>query len=114
MKRILVACVAILVAATQVAAAPITGPKLGQLGLGTLGGLAGAVLAVTAISEIAPQIESRAGSTAVVIGSITLFDGLAMSRRHSWVDLLADLRAPLSNPSCIGLESPKGGPSSSE
>ncbi len=76
MKRLFVAFASILIVATTLSAAPMTGPKLGQLGFGTLGGLVGAVLAVIAISEITPQIESWAGSTAVVVGSITVFDGV--------------------------------------
>jgi len=76
MRRIWIALLVILIGASTVFAAPPAGQKLGQFGLGTLGGLAGAVLAVTAISEIAPQIESQAGSTAVVIGSLTVLDGL--------------------------------------
>lgn len=52
------------------------GEWVGCLGLGALGGLVGAVIAVTAIAEIGPQIESRVGRTALVIGGVTLFDGL--------------------------------------
>ena len=61
---------------SAVTAAPSTGEQLGQFGLATLGGLAGAVVAVTTIAELGPRIESRLGSTALVIGSLTLFDGL--------------------------------------
>jgi len=61
---------------SSLAATPTTGEWLGQLGLGTVGGLTGAVVAVTAIAEITPQIESGFGKTAVVIGSLAIFDGL--------------------------------------
>jgi len=57
-------------------AAPSLGQRAGQLGLATVGGVAGAVVAITAIAEIGPQIESRMGKTALVIGSLTVLDGL--------------------------------------
>jgi hypothetical protein len=70
-------CMAICMWALPLAAQPTsTGEWLGCVGLGTLGGLAGAVIAVTAIAEIGPQIESGLGRTALVIGGITLFDGI--------------------------------------
>ncbi|MBU1050788.1 hypothetical protein KKG90_12270 [Candidatus Bipolaricaulota bacterium] len=76
MKLFSIVLFAVLFMGCTVMAAPSTGQQLGQFGLGTLGGLAGAVVAVTAISEYAPQMESSFGKTAVVIGSLTVFDGL--------------------------------------
>ncbi len=52
------------------------GEWLGCFGLGAIGGLVGAVIAVIAIAEIGPQIEVAWGSTALVIGGLTLFDGV--------------------------------------
>ena len=76
MKILIIAVVAVLLSGGPLLAAPSTGEWLGQVGLGTVGGLIGAVVAVTVISEIAPQIESQFGKTAVVMGSLTVFDGL--------------------------------------
>lgn len=76
MRILIIAVVAVLLAGGPLLAAPSTGEGLGQVGLGTVGALVGAVVAVTVISEIAPQIESQFGKTAVVIGSLTVFDGL--------------------------------------
>ena len=76
MRILIIAVVAVLLAGGPLLAAPSTGEWFGQVGLGTVGGLIGAVVAVTVISEIAPQIESQFGKTAVVMGSLTVFDGL--------------------------------------
>ena len=76
MRILIIAVVAVLLAGGPLLAAPSTGEWLGQVGLGTVGGLVGAVVAVTVISETAPLIESQFGKTAVVIGSLTVFDGL--------------------------------------
>ena len=76
MSILIIAVVAVLLAGGPLLAALSTGERLGQVGLGTVGGLVGAVVAVTVISETAPLIESRFGKTAVVIGSLTVFDGL--------------------------------------
>ena len=76
MRILITGVLAVLLSSCPLLAASSTGEWLGQVGLGTVGGLAGAVVAVTVIGEIAPQIESRFGKTAVVIGSLTVFDGL--------------------------------------
>ena len=76
MKTLLVTIIAAVLCYGSSLAATPTGEWLGQLGLGTVGGLAGAVVAVTAIAEITPQIESDFGKTAAVVGSLTVFDGL--------------------------------------
>ena len=76
MRILIIAVVAVLLAGGPLLAAPSTGEWLGQVGLGTVGGLVGAIVAVTVISETAPLIESQLGKTAVVIGSLTVFDGL--------------------------------------
>ena len=76
MKPFLIAMLAVLLIFGTVTAAPSWGQSFGQFGLATLGGVAGAVVAITVIAEVAPQFESRFGSTAVVIGSLTVFDGL--------------------------------------
>lgn len=76
MRILITGLLAVLLAGGSLVAAPSTGEWLGQIGLGTVGGLAGAAVAVTVISEIAPQLESRFGKIAVVIGSLTVFDGL--------------------------------------
>jgi len=76
MRVLISGVLAVLLAGGSLVAAPSTGEWLGQIGLGTVGGLVGAAVAVTAISEIVPQLESRFGKTAVVIGSLTVFDGL--------------------------------------
>jgi hypothetical protein len=55
---------------------PSWGERVGRFGLGSLGGLLGAAVAITAISEIAPLIDSGAGKTAIVVGCLALFDGL--------------------------------------
>ena len=65
-----------LVSLPLVAGPMSSGEWLGCFGLGTVGGLTGAVVAVTAIAEIGPQIDARWGRTALVIGGLTLFDGL--------------------------------------
>ncbi len=77
MRSFFITMLAVVLCCSSALAVPSTGERLGQFGLGTLGGLAGAVVAITAIAEITPQIESRLGKTAVVVGSLTLFDGLA-------------------------------------
>ena len=76
MKTLLVAMLAVILCFGSSVAATSTGQWLGQAGLGTVGGLAGAVVAITVIGEIGPQIESRFGKVAVVVGSLTVFDGL--------------------------------------
>lgn len=77
MRSFSITMLAVILCCSSALAATSTGERLGQFALGTLGGLAGAIVAVTAIAEIGPQIESRFGKTAVVIGSLTVFDGLA-------------------------------------
>jgi hypothetical protein len=76
MKSLVILMLALLMLCSSATAAPSTGQQLGQFGLATLGSLAGAVVAITTIAELGPRIESRVGSTALVIGSLTLFDGL--------------------------------------
>ena len=76
MKVLLVTILVVVLCCGSAFAAISTGERLGQFGLGTLGGLAGAGVAVIAIAEITPQIESGFGKTAVVVGSLTVFDGL--------------------------------------
>ena len=76
MRILITGVLAVLLAGGSLLAAPSTGEQLGQVGLGIVGGLAGAVVAVSVISETAPLIESQFGKTAVVIGSLTVFDGL--------------------------------------
>ena len=76
MKTFAVTMLAILMCCSAARAAPTTGQQLGQFGLGVLGGLAGAVVAITVISVGMEQLEPRAGRVAVVIGSLTVFDGL--------------------------------------
>jgi len=76
MRILITGVLAVLLAGGSLLAAPSTGEWLGQVGLGIVGGLARAIVAVTAISETAPLIESQFGKTAVVIGSLTVFDGL--------------------------------------
>ncbi|MEE8593522.1 MAG: hypothetical protein V3T03_05300 [Candidatus Bipolaricaulota bacterium] len=76
MRTLIIGVMAVLLAGGSLLAAPSTGEQLGQVGLGIVGGLAGAVVAVSVISETAPLIESQFGKTAVVIGSLTVFDGL--------------------------------------
>ena len=76
MRTLITGVLAVLLAGGSLLVAPSTGEQLGQVGLGIVGGLAGAVVAVSVISETAPLIESQFGKTAVVIGSLTVFDGL--------------------------------------
>ena len=76
MRILITGALAVLLAGGSLLVAASTGEWLGQVGLGTVGSLVGAVVAVTSISEIAPQIESQVGKTAFVIGSLTVFDGL--------------------------------------
>ncbi|MCK4570619.1 hypothetical protein KAT84_01590 [Candidatus Bipolaricaulota bacterium] len=76
MRSFFITMLAVILCCSSALAVTSTGKRLGQFGLGTLGGLAGAVVAITAIAEITPQIESRLGKTAVVVGSLTLFDGV--------------------------------------
>jgi hypothetical protein len=54
---------------------PSWGERAGQFGLGSLGGLLGAAVAITAISEITPTMDSGIGKTAIVVGSLAVFDG---------------------------------------
>jgi hypothetical protein len=76
MKSLAIAMLAFLMLFTTATAAPLTGQQLGQFGLATVGSLAGAVVAITTIAEVGPRIESGFGSTVLVVGSLTLFDGL--------------------------------------
>ena len=80
MKLLLTAVfVALLVccaAGGSTSAVPSSGQRAGQFGLATLGGVAGAAVAITAIAELGPQIQSGMGKTALVIGSLTVFDGI--------------------------------------
>ena len=76
MKSILVAILAVLLICSTASATSSWGQSSGQFGLATLGSMVGVVVAITAIAEVAPQFESGFGSTAVVIGSLTVFDGL--------------------------------------
>lgn len=75
MRTVTIGLLVVLLLSSSPAAAS-TSEWLGRLGLGTVGGLAGAFVAITVIAEVAPQIESRIGKTAVVIGSLTVFDGM--------------------------------------
>jgi len=75
MRTVTVGLLVVFLISSSLAAAS-TGEWLGKIGLGTVGGLAGALVAITVIGELAPQIESSFGKTAVVIGSLTVFDGL--------------------------------------
>ncbi|MCK5245963.1 hypothetical protein KAR02_03650 [Candidatus Bipolaricaulota bacterium] len=76
MKSVAITMLAIVMCCSAASAAPTTGQQLGQFGLGVLGSVAGAVAAITVISVGMEQIEARAGRVAVVIGSLTLFNGV--------------------------------------
>ena len=67
---------AVVLCCSSTLAATSTGARLGQFGLGILGGVAGAVVAITVIAVAMEQIEPRAGRIAVVVGSLTLFSGV--------------------------------------
>jgi len=76
MKTFAVTMLALLMCCSAASAAPTTGQQLGQFGLGILGTAVGAVVAITVIAVGMEQIESRAGRVAVVVGSLTLFNGM--------------------------------------
>lgn len=76
MKALLVIVLVVALCCGSTLAAKPANEWLGQAGLGFVGSLLGTVVAVTAISNIAPQIESDFNRTALVIGSLTVFDGL--------------------------------------
>ena len=76
MKSFAVTMLAIVMCCSAASAAPTTGQQLGQFGLGILGSAVGAVVAILVISVGMEQIEPRAGRVAVVIGSLTLFNGV--------------------------------------
>ena len=76
MKTIGVTLLVVVLCCGAVVAKLSPGEWLGHAGLGAAGGLAGAIVAVITIAEITPQIESRFGRVAVVVGSLTVFDGL--------------------------------------
>lgn len=76
MKSLVVAMLALVIFCSAATAATSVAQRFGPFGLGTVGGLAGAVVAVIAIAEIGPRIDSPVGNTALVIGSLTVFDGL--------------------------------------
>lgn len=76
MKQILVVLLVILLSCTAASAAPSWGQSAALFGLATVGSIAGVAVAIAVIAEVAPEFESGFGSTAVVIGSLTLFDGL--------------------------------------
>jgi len=75
MRTVAIGLLVVLLVSSSLAAMS-TGEWLGRSGLGTVGGILGAAVAVTVIAETAPQIESRFGKIAVVVGSLTVFDGL--------------------------------------
>lgn len=79
MKTVLTGVLILLAVSAPVAALSPTGSILARLGLGAVGGVAGAATAVAVIAEVAPLFESGIGSTAVVIGSLTVFGGLGGS-----------------------------------
>lgn len=76
MKSLGITMLAFLMLCSATSAAPTTGQQLGQFGLGVLGSAVGAVVAITVIAEGVERIEPRAGRVAVVIGSLTLFNGM--------------------------------------
>jgi hypothetical protein len=76
MKSFAVTMLAIVMCCSAASAAPTTGQQLGQFGLGVLGSVVGAVVAITVIAVGVEQLEPRAGRVAVVIGSLAVFDGL--------------------------------------
>jgi hypothetical protein len=78
-KILSVVCLVAALVACPVIAASEAGEWATELLLGTAGGLGGGLLAITAIAEITPQLESRAGSIAVVVSSLTLGAGLGAS-----------------------------------
>lgn len=76
MRLFLITMLAVALCYSSALAAPSTGERLGQFGLGILGGAAGAGVAITGISVGVEQIEPRAGRVAVVVSSLTLFSGV--------------------------------------
>jgi len=78
-KRLLVAALILLATSTPTVALSSAGAMLARLGLGTVGGLAGSVVAIAVVAEAAPRTESRPGSVAVVVGSLTVYGGLGGS-----------------------------------
>ncbi len=71
-RATLVAVLAILIGAWPSLAKPQTSDIATELLLGTVGGLGGAVLAVTAIAQIAPEMESRTAKIGVVVSSLAV------------------------------------------
>lgn len=76
MKRLLVTALVALIGCSAATATPSPGQQLGQFGLGILGAVVGAAVAVAVISVSMENIEPRAGRVAVVVGSLTLFSGM--------------------------------------
>jgi len=70
-----VVCLVVLLAATLPASAVPVGTWLAEGGFAIVGATGGAVVAIAAIAQITPQLESGLAKTAVVIGSLTLCSG---------------------------------------
>jgi len=71
-KAVLVGALAVTLCVLPAFAAPRTSDIATQLLLGTAGGLGGAVIAITAIAQIAPTLESRAARIGVVVSSVAV------------------------------------------
>jgi len=75
-RTALVVALTVLIGAWPVLATPRTSDIATELLLGTAGGLGGSLIAITAIAQIAPKLESRAARIGVVISSVTVGGGL--------------------------------------
>ncbi|MBE0636130.1 hypothetical protein IH601_09045 [Candidatus Bipolaricaulota bacterium] len=76
MRALCVGLLVLLLCSSPGLAASPFGARLGSCGVAILGASVGVVASVSAIANVAPQIESRLGKTAFVIGSLTILDGL--------------------------------------
>lgn len=95
----LVIALAVSIGVCPALAAPRTSDIATEFLLGTAGGLGGAVVAITAIAQIAPELESRAAKISVVISSVALGGGLGAAVGVLAAGRLLDLEGSI--PGCL-------------
>jgi hypothetical protein len=76
MRKLSLAVAVLVFVAVPAAAFSPTVVVLAELGVGIVGGIGGAAVAVTVIEHVTSGLEPRAAKIAVVVGALTIFAGL--------------------------------------
>ena len=98
-RAALAAALAVSIGAWPALATPRTSDIASEFLLGTAGGLGGTVIAITAIAQISPELESRAGRVGLVVSSVTLGGGLGAAVGVLAASRLLDLEGDV--PGCL-------------